>query len=202
MTSGEHYFSPTEADSDAETTMTVRLAGRDVEVVTASKVFSRGRVDLGTSVLLRAAPRPPATGRFLDLGCGWGPIAVSLGLLSPDATVWAVDVNDRAVQLTKTNAERLGLPNVRAVRPDEVPDDIRFDLIWSNPPIRIGKTALHELLLTWLPRLAPDGVAQLVVQRHLGADSLVTWLAAQPGLHARKASSAKGFRVIEVRRRD
>ena len=107
-------------------------------------------------MLLDEVPAPPGTGTFLDLGCGWGPIAISLALHSPDATTWAVDVNERALDLMRGNATCLGLP-IRAALPDTVPDEVRFDLIWSNPPIRIGKAALHDLLRTWLPRLAPLG---------------------------------------------
>ena len=73
--------------------------------------------------------------------------------------------------------------------------------IWSNPPIRIGKQALHDLLLTWLPRLKPDGAAYLVVGKNLGADSLTAWLTSQDW-PARKLASAKGFRVLKVQRSD
>src|SRR3954469_24257231 len=149
------YFTPRPSGPAGRIVVPVRLAGREVEVVTAAGVFSGDRVDLGTRVLLREAPEPPASGDLLDLGCGWGAIALALGLLSPAASVWAVDVNERALELTGENARRLGTGNVRAVRPEDVPDDVRFDAIWSNPPIRIGKEALHQLLLTWLPRLRP-----------------------------------------------
>ena len=101
-------------------------------------------------------------------GAGWGPIALSLALDAPDATVWAVDVNERALDLVRRNAARLGLVQVNAALPDDVPDDVRFATIWSNPPIRIGKAALHELLGQWLPRLSTGGEAWLVVQRNLG----------------------------------
>jgi len=73
-----------------------------------------------------------------------------------------------------------------------------FDTIWSNPPIRVGKAALHDLLGAWLPRLAPAGEAWLVVQRHLGADSLAVWLADQGWGEVEKVASAKGFRVLRV----
>ncbi len=197
----EHYFSATPADPGAITSITVRLAGRDLQVRTAPKVFSQGRLDLGTSVLLRSAPELPDESRarhFLDLGCGWGPIALTMALRRPQAQVWAVDVNDRALDLVAGTAADLGLANLRTARPEAVPADIRFDAIWSNPPIRVGKQALHDLLLTWLGRLCEDGTAHLVVQRNLGADSLTAWLAGQSGLTARKVASAKGFRVIEV----
>ena len=163
-------------------------------------MFSSERIDLGTRVLLREVPAPPPTGDLLDLGCGWGPLAITQALLSPQAAVWAVDVNSRALELASSNAERAGVSTVRAVLPDEVPDEIRFAAIWSNPPIRIGKSQLHDLLLRWLPRLVPGGQAHLVVQRHLGADSLHRWLqeTLPAGWRVERAGSAKGSRVLRV----
>lgn len=197
----EHYFSARPASPDERRRVTVRLAGRDLEVETAPGVFSPGRVDLGTQVLLRSVPPPPASGDLLDLGCGWGPLALVLASTSPEARVWAVDVNERALDLVRATAARLGLRGVVAATPDEVPPDVRFAAIWSNPPIRIGKTALHDLLGAWLPRLEPDAGAFLVVQRNLGADSLADWLATRwPGaMTVSRLASAKGFRVLEVR---
>ncbi len=202
----DHYFTADPATADERRTMTVTLAGRDVRVHTAAGVFSSGRVDLGTQVLLRTVPAPPAAGDLLDLGCGWGPIALTMALRSPGARVWAVDVNHRALDLVRATAADLGLPGVRAVTPDKVPADVRLAAIWSNPPIRVGKAELHAMLTAWLPRLAPAGVAHLVVQRNLGADSLQRWiddaLADVPGgpLRAERAASAKGFRVLRVQR--
>ena len=197
----EHYFSVDPQAPHRARRLDIRLAGRDLEVGTEGGVFSPDRVDLGTSVLLREVPDPP-DGDLLDLGCGWGPIALSMALRAPAATVWAVDVNPRAVELTRRNAERLRLPGVRACLPDEVPEGIAFAAIWSNPPIRVGKAALHELLLRWLPRLDSDRVAHLVVQRHLGADSLHRWLIESlgSGYVVDRAGSAKGYRVLRVSR--
>jgi 16S rRNA (guanine1207-N2)-methyltransferase len=195
-----HYFSAQPAGPGRRQIVPVVLAGRELDVVTAAGVFSADRLDLGTRVLLREAPPPPPTGNLLDLGCGWGPLALTLGLLSPAAAVWAVDVNERALELTTENARRAGVPRLLAVPPDAVPDDIRFEAIWSNPPIRIGKQALHELLLCWLPRLRPGGQAHLVVQRNLGADSLHAWLAGalEGRATVERAGSAKGYRVLRV----
>ncbi len=177
----------------------MRLAGRDVEVEVAPGIFSPGGLDKGTAVLLDEAPEPPPTGTFLDLGCGWGPIALHLALRSPAATVWALDVNERALDLTRRTAATLGLAGVRASTADGIPGDVRFDLIWSNPPIRVGKAVLHDLLRTWLPRLAPGGVAHLVVQRNLGSDSLQRWIGSELGMPCTRLTSSKGFRVLEVR---
>lgn len=202
----EQYFSATPSSEDVRRTLQVTLRGRDVTVETSHGVFSGSRLDLGTSVLLRHAPEPPEHGTFLDLGCGWGPISLSLALESPAAEVWAVDVNERALELTAGNAKRNGCENVRTVTsdafPNEFPADAGFDVIWSNPPIRIGKEALHELLMTYLPRLNHGGEAYLVVQRNLGSDSLIPWLADQLGAEftVGKYASSKGYRVIEVLR--
>jgi 16S rRNA G1207 methylase RsmC len=160
-------------------------------------VFGSRGVDLGTLVLLREAPLPPAQGDILDLGSGYGPIAIVLARRAPGARVWAVDVNHRALELTRTNAAGADVPNVTAVTPDQVPPDVRFDAIYSNPPVRIGKAPLHELLLTWLQRLRPEGRAYLVVQRNLGADSLATWLKAE-GYAVQRLKSKKGYRILEV----
>jgi 16S rRNA G1207 methylase RsmC len=196
----EHYFTAEPASDAERRPVTVRLAGRDVEVEVASGVFSPGGIDKGTQVLLREVPAPPS-GDLLDLGCGWGPLALTMALESPHATVWAVDVNTRALDLVRRNAERLGLAGVRAVTPDEVPDDVAFAAIWSNPPIRVGKQALHDLLRRWLPRLAPDAAAWLVVQKNLGSDSLARWIEAELRLPTERAASSKGFRVLRVTRR-
>lgn len=200
MTGDDHYFSAKPASPDERVPARVRIRGRELEVVTASGVFSHGRLDLGTQVLLREVPDPPDGGNLLDLGCGWGPLALTMALLSPGARVWAVDVNLRALDLVRRTAEDAGLTNVRAVTPDEVPDDVAFAAVWSNPPIRVGKAELHALLARWLGRLAPDGDAHLVVQRNLGADSLHRWLAEELGMPTERVGSAKGYRVLRVTR--
>lgn len=196
----DHYFTADPASADERRRLTVHLAGREVEVQTAHGVFSGGHLDLGTQVLLRTVPNPPTTGELLDLGCGWGPIAFSLAMLSPGARVWAVDVNRRALDLVARSAADLRLPAVHAVEPDAVPAELSFAALWSNPPIRVGKTALHAMLAGWLPRLTPDGEAWLVVQRALGADSLQAWISDDLGLPAERVASAKGFRVLRVTR--
>ena len=199
MSEHDHYFTAAPASADERRRLRVRLGGREVEVEVAPGIFSPGGIDKGTVVLLDEAPAPPPTGSFLDLGCGWGPVALTLALRSPGATVWALDVNERALDLTRRNAEALGLDGVRATTADGIPDDLRFDLIWSNPPIRVGKAVLHELLRTWLPRLTPAGVAHLVVQRNLGSDSLQRWIGTELEMPCTRLTSSKGFRVLEVR---
>ncbi|GMA37127.1 class I SAM-dependent methyltransferase [Demequina litorisediminis] len=196
----DHYFSAEPASADERRLIRVALAGREVDLETAAGVFSPGHLDLGTQVLLRHLP-PPPDGRLLDLGCGWGPLALTAALQRPGVKVTAVDVNRRALDLLARNAARLGATaSIEAREPDEVPAKRRFDAIWSNPPIRIGKPQLHALLTAWLPRLKPEGEAHLVVQKNLGADSLAGWIADQGWGDIEKVGSAKGFRVLKVTR--
>lgn len=199
--STSHYFDADPAEGP-ERRRRVVLQGREVEVRTGAGVFSADRLDPGTQVLLEHAGPLPPTGDLLDVGCGWGPITLAMAAASPGATVWAVDVNARARELTAANARDLGHADVRVLAPEDVPADVRFAAIWSNPPIRIGKEALHSLLLTWLPRLAPGGHAELVVQKNLGADSLLRWLDEQLGaeLDVSRAASRKGYRVLRLER--
>lgn len=197
----DHYFTAEPATPEERRTIEVTLEGRRVALTTARGVYSPDRLDPGTAVLLAGAPDPSPTGDLLDIGCGWGPISITLALRSPGAHVWGVDVNRRALDLARDNARAVGAPNVTFCEPDDVPGDLRFATIWSNPPIHVGKPALHALLERWLPRLADDGVAHLVVQKHLGSDSLQRWLNEQDwGLVCTRRSSAKAFRILEVRR--
>jgi 16S rRNA (guanine1207-N2)-methyltransferase len=198
----DHYFSASPSSSENLRRIRATLSGRDVEVMTAGGVFSPDHIDGGTAVLLANTPPPPPGGHLLDLGCGWGPIALSLAFDAPHTTVWAVDVNERALDLVRRNAQSLGLDNVNAVRPEDVPDDVTFRTIRSNPPIRVGKDVLHGLMETWLPRLSDRSDAWLVVQRNLGSDSLQRWLAAtfHRGYSIQRAATGRGFRVLRVRR--
>lgn len=198
----DHYFTAAPASPENLRRIRVTLAGRELELTTAGGVFSPEHLDTGTAVLLSNTPPVPPGGHLLDLGSGWGPIALSMALASPHATVWAVDVNERALDLVRRNADHLGLTNINAVLPDDVPDDIAFRSIRSNPPIRVGKNVLHGLLERWIPRLDERSDAWLVVQRNLGSDSLQRWLAANfdEGYSVYRAATARGFRVIKVRR--
>jgi 16S rRNA G1207 methylase RsmC len=121
-----------------------------------------------------------------------------LATRAPKATVYAVDVNERAIGLTASNAKLNNLRNITTLLPTSVPHDLRFDLIWSNPPIRIGKSELHALLQLWLSKLTPSGEAWLVVNRNLGSDSLAVWLTSI-NYQVDRLVSKQGFRVLRVR---
>jgi 16S rRNA G1207 methylase RsmC len=195
----EHYFTADPATPFKRVPVRAHVWGHWLELTTGSGVFAQGRLDVGTGVLLREQGPPLRARDVLDLGCGYGVIGLAIAVAVPEARVTAVDVNERALLLARENARSLDVQDrFEARRPDEVDPGATYDEIWSNPPIRVGKEALHELLLTWLPRLRPGGRAMLVVGKNLGADSLARWLTGQ-GYPTEKLASAKGFRVLEVR---
>jgi 16S rRNA (guanine1207-N2)-methyltransferase len=197
--SEEHYFSADPSVPFRRAPVRCTVWGRELELTSGSGVFAQGRLDIGTAVLFREAEPPAGARRVLDLGCGYGVIGLAVAAAVPRARVTGVDVNERALLLANENAAALGLADrFTACTPEAVPEDATYDEIWSNPPIRIGKEALHALLLVWLPRLEPGGRAVLVVGKNLGADSLQRWLGDQ-GFPAERLASAKGFRVLQAR---
>ncbi len=201
--SDEQYFTNqprtgSTAGTSKQKTAQLRVDDKLLQVVLDSGVFARKGIDAGTMVLIDAAARPPAKGSFLDLGCGSGAIALTLAARSPKATIYAVDVNERAIALTASNAKINNFSNINVLLPTSVNPDLRFDLIWSNPPIRIGKTELHSLLQLWLSKLTKTGEAWLVVNRNLGSDSLAVWLTSI-GYQVDRLVSKQGYRVLRVR---
>ena len=152
---GEQYFTSRPGSASRPGTVHVLLPGLHLELRTDAGVFSPRRLDPGTRLLLDVAPPPPPAGDLLDLGCGYGPLALTLAARAPGARIWAVDVNQRALDLVHRRERRtlLGLTNVNAVTPEVFPPlEVAFMTIWSNPPIRVGKNELHRMLLHWLSR--------------------------------------------------
>jgi 16S rRNA (guanine1207-N2)-methyltransferase len=200
VASGEaqHYFAAQPTAAHRPGLVRVVLPDLYLELETDSGMFSPGRLDPGTRFLLESAPGPAPAGDLLDLGCGYGPIALAMATRAPGATVWAVDVNERALALCERNAARAGLSNVRCLTPDAPALPASFAEIWSNPPVRIGKPALHELLRRWLARLGPGAGATLVMGRNLGADSLHGWLEKEEGWQVRRLSARSGYRLLRV----
>jgi 16S rRNA G1207 methylase RsmC len=200
--SEDHYFSQEPGSALKPKSILIPVAGELMQVTTASGTFSPAQLDFGTEVLIEQMDLAPESGDLLDLGCGWGPIALNLAKLRPSTKVWAVDVNTRSVELTTKNAKDLGLSNITTCIPEDVPENVEFSGIWSNPPIRIGKKELHELLLKWLPRLAIGAEAYLVVQKNLGSDSLQKWLTEElaGNYEVSRYTSIKTYRVIKVKK--
>lgn len=199
MSTSDHYFAATPSSPTQPTTHHVRVRKLDILLAGDRGVFNQGELDWGTRVLIENADVPEGA-VLLDLGCGSGAIAVALAKLRPDAQVWAVDVNDRALDVARRSVALNAVTNVRVAAPAEVPPDLLFDAIWSNPPIRVGKDELHRLLDEWLSRLTVGGVADLVVHKNLGSDSLAKWLGSR-GYSVERRSSKQGYRILHVTRK-
>ena len=198
LSDSTQYFAPRPRVASKPAAVHVRLPGAELDLVTDRGVFAYAQLDRGTDLLLHTAPPPPDDADALDLGAGYGAIAVVMALRSPAARMWAVDVNERALELCRANARAAGAGNVVVMTPDDVPAELRFSVVYSNPPVRVGKAGMHALLGTWLARLTPDGHAYLVVQRNLGSDSLARWLQEQ-GHEVERVRSRAGYRVLDVR---
>ena len=195
MDSQSHYFDEDPTAPSENFTVDLVLPDLTATLRTSSGIFSSKKIDPGTKYLLQHAPRPDTTVKnALDLGCGYGPIARTLCHRFPEAQIWATDINSRARSLT---IENVGAFGVNVEHPDHIDEAIRFDLIWSNPPIRIGKSKLYTMLDLWLQRLSDDGEAILVVQKHLGADSLLKWLD-KVSYNVQRLSSKSGYRLLKV----
>ena len=194
---GSHYFDEEPTTDSSPRVVQLLLPDLQLALTTDRGVFGYDRIDAGTKLLLLRAPAPAPTGNLLDIGSGTGAIALTMARRCPAATVWAVDVNERARDLCRSNAGRNGLTNVNVCSPDDVPADVTFDTIWSNPAIRIGKPALHAMLLRWLSRLSPAGEVVLVVHKHLGSDSLQAWLSGQ-GFPTTRLASSSGYRILHA----
>ena len=198
--SHEHYFSADPSAPAKLTEVEIEVGGQVLKLSASSGTFSSERLDPGTRVLLGLWELFPTDGIVLDLGCGWGPIGLSIAKLQPATEVIGVDVNQRSVDLANANAKRNGLANFSACLDKDLDANLEIDHIWSNPPIRIGKENLHDLLRNYLSRLKPTGDAYLVVQKQLGAESLQRWIAQQwPEREVTKVENSKGFRVIRIR---
>ncbi len=195
----EHYFSSDPAAPKKTVSIAMQVGGKQLELEAASGTFSSGRLDAGTAVLLKHDDHFPKDGNVLDIGCGWGPIGLSIASLQKNSTVYGIDINQRSIEQSNLNSKSLGLKNFTAMHSRDLPEDLRFSAIWSNPPIRVGKKILHELMESFIPRLEPGGRAMLVVQKNLGADSFQRWLSNRfPEAEVSRVGTDKGYRVISL----
>ena len=195
----EHYFSSDPAAPKKTVSITLQVGGKELAIEAASGTFSSSKLDAGTAVLLKHEDHFPKDGNVLDIGCGWGPIGISIASSTQACKVYGIDINQRSIEQSNLNAENLKLKNYWAMHARDLPADLRFSAIWSNPPIRVGKKVLHELMETYIPRLEPGGRAMLVVQKNLGADSFQRWLSTRfPDAEVMRVATDKGYRVISL----
>lgn len=194
---GEHYFTAEPTSRHDVRRISVELDGRRLAFDTDAGVFSRGELDAGTALLIRALPE--LSGRVLDLGCGWGALGLFVKARNPGIALTAVDINARAVELTRGNAA-LNALECEALESDGFGAlaGRRFDTIITNPPIRAGKRVIYGMFDQARGHMEPGGALYIVIQTKQGADSALRHLSDTYGA-ARIIERGGGFKVIEAR---
>jgi 16S rRNA (guanine1207-N2)-methyltransferase len=174
-----HYYSQQpEAESNRKS-WTFTLRGNSFHFQSDRGVFSKNEVDFGSRLLIETFTKPDQKGDLLDVGCGYGPIGISLAKEFKDLTVDMIDVNERAVELAKVNAEANGVKNVRIIASnlfENVDPSKKYAAVLTNPPIRAGKKVVHEIFEKSFESLLPGGELWVVIQKKQGAPSAIAKL--------------------------
>ena len=171
----EHYYTQNPASKSNPAVIRFICRGHDLSLTTDSGVFSKKELDAGTRILLEAIPKS-VYGNVLDLGCGWGPVGICLALDGPESTVTFCDINSRALDLARKNAEICGIDG-RFILSDgfeKITDS--FDMIVTNPPIRAGKQVIYKMFADCEKLLTPSGALYLVIRKQQGAESALKYL--------------------------
>jgi 16S rRNA (guanine1207-N2)-methyltransferase len=176
----DHYYSAQPQSTHITETHTCTLNNNTFTFTTGAGVFSKKGIDFGTRVLIDAFAPPKDTGDILDLGCGYGPIGISIAKSNPNRSIVMVDINQRAVELATQNAKKNAVDNVSVIASDgfdKVPDQKTFSVIITNPPIRTGKKVLYPLFEESASRIQTGGELWMVIQKKQGATSMESFLA-------------------------
>ena len=195
----EQYFTPSPTSGHERRTVRRRMRdGSELIFETDAGVFSKGRVDRGTRELIKAI-RLEDGESFLDLGCGWGPVGITMAVSCPRSEVWMVDVNERACELARANARANGADRAVVVCGDGLlaVDGRKFDVIATNPPIRAGKSVVYRLVEEARDHLKPGGRFYAVARTKQGAGSLRTFIRETFG-NADEPEIGGGYRVIRA----
>lgn len=189
-----HYFTNENLESNIQE-FKIKINNYDFTFKTDNGVFSKGELDFGTNLLIKNVLEQKISGEVLDLGCGYGPIGITLAkILNCQMTM--VDVNKRAVHLTKMNIKDNGVNNIEVLVSEGYNElkDRKFDYIVSNPPIRVGKQILYDLLIKAKEHLKEKGEMYIVVRKEQGANSLIRDMSAYYQVEV--IDKDKGFFII------
>ena len=196
----DHYYTPLPESEHNTRLVQVNILGRSLTFETDAGVFSKNELDPGSRLLIEAMGG--LSGRVLDLGCGWGPVGVSLGAANPEAQLVLSDVNERAVALAQKNIRANGLTNAQAVVSDAFSAlSGSFDHVVTNPPIRAGKQAIYAMFDEAHERLTPGGTLTIVIRKQQGAPSAQKHLLSVFG-NAETIARGGGYHVIQCRKEE
>lgn len=171
----DHYYSQTPTSESRPVTASFSYRGHELTLMTDAGVFSRGELDNGTRILLNALPEA-LHGRILDLGCGWGPVGICVGLENPDAQIVFSDINERALALTQKNAAQYHVDGTFVQSDGFASIEGDFDCVITNPPIRTGKQAIYQMFSDACQRLTKQGELYIVIRKQQGAESAKKYL--------------------------
>lgn len=173
----------------------ISVNGNSFTFNTDNGVFSKGELDYGTSLLIQNVLKKSLTGDILDLGCGYGAIGIIISKIT-NTNVTMTDINKRALHLTKMNAKKNGV-SVNIIESDGYQNiEGMFDYIISNPPIRVGKKKLYELILDGKKHLKENGKLIIVIRKEQGALSLIKDMSNDYKIEV--LDKSKGFMIIEL----
>lgn len=200
MNRNDHYYTanPTSESRPAEAAFTYR--GQTLRLMTDAGVFSRGELDAGTRILLNALPEH-MTGAVLDLGCGWGPVGICVGLTQPECRVTFADINARALAWTRTNAQTYQISGAFLQSDGFEAIGGMFDWIITNPPIRAGKQTIYQMFADSAAHLNPGGALYLVIRKQQGAPSALKYLETVFS-HVQVVDKSGGYWVICCRKEE
>lgn len=197
----DHYFEAEPRSASRRRVVEETVRGVTMRLATDNGVFSKNGLDPGSRLMIESAEIRPGA-RVLDLGCGYGPVGIAIALIAPSALVWMVDINERAIALARANIEANQLSErCHAWRSDGVaalPEELAFQAVLLNPPIRAGKSTVQRLFRDASRRLTGDGRLYTVVRKQQGADSVFRYLIDLYG-NATVVAKAKGYRVFLCR---
>ncbi len=196
MTSNEHYYSQNPTAAHKYKTLQITLRGKDYTFLTDAGVFSKDRVDRGTRLLIQHMEIAKGD-TVLDLGCGYGPLGIVAANLAYEGRIYLVDVNERAVELSKENLSLNGIHNAEVLQSNgfSAIDNMRFDVIISNPPIRAGKATVYQLMEDSLAHLKEGGRLYVVARTKQGARSLAKEIERLFG-NVQEVGKGGGYRVM------
>ena len=192
----EHYFSAEPKSKERFGLVRTTLCCRNFEFLTASSVFSKRRVDLGTRLLIESMILPK-TGFILDIGCGYGAVGIVAAALNPKLHVILTDVNVRAVRLAKKNLPLNKIRNaeVRYGHFYEPVEDLRFECILSNPPVSAGMETVKAIVIQATKVMADKATFQMVIRSKIGAKALPALFSETFG-NCSVLDRESGFRVL------
>ncbi|ANU14726.1 Ribosomal RNA small subunit methyltransferase C [Planococcus halocryophilus Or1] len=197
----QHYYSKNPQTKSNPREWTDILRGEKFRFQTDAGVFSKSEVDFGSRLLIEAFQDSTIDGPVLDVGCGYGPIGMTVAKISPQKQVHMVDVNTRAIELAKTNVEKNDISNVQIYESDGLSavEASGFSAILTNPPIRAGKETVFRFYEEAAKKLADGGSLWVVIQKKQGAASTQVKLEELFG-EVKVVDKKKGYFIFEARK--